>query len=282
MGKKLTIYMLDGTPTGAMTVEIGNWSGKAVFAPRGVLKKTLERSEFESPGVYFLKSESDDADFDGSIYIGEAEELRARLKTHVAERDFESMICFLSKDELLTKAHIKFLESRLIALTKDANTSQIENSTHPKLSKISEADISDMEYFIDQIKLVLPAVGIRSLVSSVRTTHLTTPTTTQSVVYSIKSPSLKAQMIEAEDGFVVLKGSEASKDVSDSISPGRVHLRTKLLDAGTLVLKNDRFVFTEDTLFNSTSEASSVVLGRQSAGPLFWIDPSGITYKENQ
>ena len=107
MGRKLTIYMLDGNATGPKTVEIGNWSGKAIFSPRGSLKGMLERAEFDNPGVYFLKSESETSDFDESIYIGEAEELRVRLKQHIADRDFESVVCFLSKDEMLTKAHIK-------------------------------------------------------------------------------------------------------------------------------------------------------------------------------
>ncbi|MFC5456864.1 GIY-YIG nuclease family protein [Prosthecobacter fluviatilis] len=212
MGKKLTIYMLDGIPTGAMTVEIGNWSGKAIFSPLSKLKKIVERAEFDGPGVYFLKSASESSDFDDSIYIGEAEVLRARLKSHIANRDFESVICFISKDELLTKAHIKFLESKLISLAKAANTSKLENTNKPSLPRISEA----------------------------------------------------------------------SKTVSDSISEGWIRLRTKLSDAGILVVKNDRLSFAEDAVFSSPSAASSVVLGRQSPGPIVWIDSHGRTYKENQ
>jgi len=71
------------------------------------------------------------------------------------------MICFLSKK--LTKAHVKYLESKLLTLAKEANTSNVENRNHPKPSKISDPDISDMQDFIDHIKLILPFVGIRSL-----------------------------------------------------------------------------------------------------------------------
>ncbi|QDU16516.1 hypothetical protein CA11_43480 [Gimesia maris] len=84
MGRKLTIYMLDGFATGPKTIEIGNWSGKAIYSPRAKLKSLLERQEFDSPGIYFLRGQSESYEFDESIYIGEAEELRARLKQHIA------------------------------------------------------------------------------------------------------------------------------------------------------------------------------------------------------
>jgi hypothetical protein len=274
--------MLDGTATGPKTVEIGNWSGKAVFSPRGSLKKMLERSEFDNPGVYFLKSESESADFSDSVYIGEAEELRARMKQHIADRDFESVVCFLSKDELLTKAHIKYLESRLISIARAANASEVENATTPKLSRISEADVSDMEYFIEQIQLVLPAVGLQTLVPSIQPAHIKAAEGSHGQEWRIKSQTIEARMIESNDGFVVLRGSEASTTLYKSIAEGWRKIRSKLSDAGALVEQDGKLIFTEDTSFSSPSAAASVILGRQAPGPVSWIDENGKTYKEIQ
>ena len=282
MGRKLTIYMIDGVATGSKTVEIGNWSGKAIYSPRASLKVLLERNEFDSPGVYLLKGQSTSDGFNESIYIGEAEELKVRLKQHIADRDFESVICFISKDDMLTKAHIKYLESRLISIAKKANSSYLENSNQPKLSKLSEADVSDMEYFLEQIKLVLPTVGMHLLLSEVTHPAEDKVSEVAQKAYKVKSKSFTASMIETADGFVVLSGSEASTKVNNSMAEGWRRIRSKLLDEGALKSDGNKLVFTENTNFSSPSAASSVILGRQAPGPISWIDENGRTYKEIQ
>jgi hypothetical protein len=282
VGRKLTVFMLDGTATGPKTVEIGNWSGRAIFSPRASLKGLLYRGEFGAQGVYLLQSESDDDKFDSSIYIGEAEELSVRLKQHIADRDFEAVVCFSSRDEGLTKAHIKYLEAKLIQLARDANTSRVENGNSPKGAKLSEAEASDMDYFIEQIKLILPVVGVRSLV--VATPHSVTlhqPTVGEHE-YFVKSKELKARMFEADGGFVVRAGSEAALVTSKSIALGWLNIRKKLIDAGVLKQVGDRYVFSEDATFSSPSAASSVILGRQAPGPISWVLPDGRTYKDAQ
>lgn len=282
MGRKLTVFMLDGTATGPKTVEIGNWSGRAIYCPRASLKALLHRGEVSAQGVYILQSESEDENFDSSIYIGEAEELSARLKTHIADRDFESVVCFSSRDEGLTKAHIKYLEARLIQLAKEANTSHVENGNSPKGARLSEADASDMDYFIEQIKLILPVVGVRSLVVATPhsvSAHQSSPDQNE---YQVKSTQLKARMVEVDEGFLVRVGSEAALTTSKSIAPGWVNLRKKLIDAGVLKQVGDRYVFAEDAMFSSPSAASSVILGRQAPGPVSWILPDGTTYKDAQ
>ncbi|QDT21916.1 GIY-YIG nuclease family protein [Gimesia chilikensis] len=282
MGRKLTIYMLDGSATGPKTIEIGNWSGKAIYCPRAKLKSLLSRQEFDSPGIYFLRGQSESYEFDESIYIGEAEELRARLKQHIADRDFDSVICFLSKDEMLTKAHIKYLEARLISLSREANSSYVENSNTPKASRISEADISDMEYFIEQIRLILPTVGLNSLVVAAPHSVQSVSTEDNDPTYRIKSKSLNATMVETDGAFVVKAGSQANISTSNSISEGWLKIRKKLLEAEVLKKQGKYLVFTEDASFSSPSAASSVVLGRQAPGPVSWLNQDGITYKEVQ
>ena len=282
MGKKLTIYMLDGSATGPKTIEIGNWSGKAIFATRATLKAILNRSEFDSPGIYFLRSQSESYEFDESIYIGEAEELRSRLRQQMVERDFESVVCFLSKDEMLTKAHIKYLESRIIKLSREANSSDVVNSSNPKGSMLSEADISDMAYFIEQIRLILTTVGMNLLVDAApRAAKAIKPPASEGT-YTIKSKTLKATMVEIGGGFIVKAGSQARHIKRQGGVDAWCRKKRKLIDKGILKKEADSFVFLQDASFPSPSMASSVVLGCQASGLTLWENSRGQTYKEVQ
>ena len=66
----------------------------------------------------------------------------------------------------MTKTQIRYLESRLVQLAIEAKTAQIDNGNSPSLPTLHEADISDMEYFLEQIKLILPVMGFKFLISS--------------------------------------------------------------------------------------------------------------------
>ena len=83
---------------------------------RRICDKILTRSEFDNPGIYCLKGDPTDEAFDEKIYIGEAENIKNRLKHHLSDpnKDFKELIFFVSKDELLTKTQIRYLESRLV------------------------------------------------------------------------------------------------------------------------------------------------------------------------
>lgn len=91
MGKKLTVYMIDGTAYGPRLSEIGNWVGKAIYSPRAAVNKIMNRPELDNPGIYCLKGDPTDDAFDEKIYIGEAENIKSRLKQHLSDpnRDFK-------------------------------------------------------------------------------------------------------------------------------------------------------------------------------------------------
>jgi hypothetical protein len=64
--------------------------------------------------VYIL-SGTDATTGNPRAYIGEAEVIRERLKQHKGKEFWISAIVFVSKDENLTKAHVRYLESRILA-----------------------------------------------------------------------------------------------------------------------------------------------------------------------
>lgn len=287
MGKKLTVYMVDGTAYGPRLSEIGNWVGKAIYSPRASVNKIMNRPEFDNPGIYCLKGDPTDEAFDEKIYIGEAENIKSRLKQHLSDpnKDFKELIFFVSKDELLTKTQIPYLESRLVQLALEAKTAQIDNENSPSLPTLHEADISDMEYFLEQIKLILPVMGFNFLISSTVSPKDFELSQTKSEIretYFIKTKTFKATMTETDQGYIVAKGSEAKKSLSNSCTETYINMRRKLLETKIMVEREDKLVFAEDAVFNSPSAASNMILGRNSNGFSEWVNKNGLTFKEVQ
>ena len=76
-------------------------------------------------------------------------------------KDFwEEAVLFVSKDGNLTKSHVRYLESRLIALAKEAKRATLVNGTSPsEQGKLPESDEVEMEEFIIQARLLLGTSG---------------------------------------------------------------------------------------------------------------------------
>jgi hypothetical protein len=142
--------------------EIGNWNGKVLAAPRGKLRELLKRSEVSRTGIYVLTG-PDPERLDGTIaYIGEADDVAARLLTHLRSGDndfFTRLAVVVSSDDNLTKAHVRFIESRLIRLARQAGAASLINGTDPDSQRLPEADRADMEFFVEQLTLMPPIVG---------------------------------------------------------------------------------------------------------------------------
>ena len=197
------------------------------------------------------------------------------------KKDFIELIFFISKDDLLTKTQIKYLESRLVQLAIDAKTAEIENGTTPSLPTLHEADISDMEYFLDQLKLILPVMGFRFLIASiVKQTEKDSVQEQKKILLKINSNKISANMYINNQGFIVTKGSQAKKNLSTSCTITYRTLRQKLLDTQILKESGEYYEFVEDTIFSSASAASNMILGRNSNGYTEWISERGIPLKE--
>ena len=106
--------------------EVSNWTGKALAAPRTELDDLLLREEAESAGIYFLFG-SDPESGDALAYVGEAEVIRDRLRQHKAKDFWNAVVVFVSKDENLTKAHIRYLENRLLQEAKESSKINLNN-----------------------------------------------------------------------------------------------------------------------------------------------------------
>jgi hypothetical protein len=78
-GKTIRIYLVDGEPTGILTAEISNWTGKVLVAPRSQLADLAKRPEVKRTGVYFLVGPDPENPLRDKVYIGEGDNLLTRL-----------------------------------------------------------------------------------------------------------------------------------------------------------------------------------------------------------
>ena len=148
IGTSIRIFLVDGDPEGFRIVEKSNWSGQAVVVSRAQYPSVRSRKEFDAPGVYALLAPAGEEGAKPRIYLGEADALRPRLDQHAKSKDFWTrLIAFTSKDLNLNKAHIRYLESRLVGLAHLAKTWSVENGNVPQPSNLSEPDVADAEGF---------------------------------------------------------------------------------------------------------------------------------------
>lgn len=162
-GRSLNLFLVEGSPRGIITAEIGKWSGKAVVAPRTALPKLFKRKESARTGVYLLKGPDIDTGSRMQIYAGESENITARLAKHDSDvaMEFYTHVCWIvSKDDGLTKAHVRYLEARIIEKIKAASRAILLNSTNPdSKGLLPEAAEADMETFLSEIEVLLPVLG---------------------------------------------------------------------------------------------------------------------------
>lgn len=274
----IKLFLPFGDPKRLRTAEISNWNGKAVAAPRTELDRLLERPEVEQAGVYFLIGTDPDSG-KPRAYIGEAEIIRERLKQHRAKDFWVSAIVFISKDDNLTKAHIRYLEGRLIDDASKAGRVILEN-TQTSGAKLPESDREDMEVYLSKIHQLLPVLGSDIVTPLLKATDPRS-NLEEELICSIKG--LVARGRRTPNGFVVLQGSQVVIENRPSAPirhPYVVSLRQRLVDDRTLVLEDGFYRFTKDAEFSSPSAAASVVRGGGSNGLVEWKDKSGRLLKD--
>lgn len=274
-GKTIKIFLIDGDPNGRMSCELSNWSGKAYKIPRIKIKDCTDRDDLTNTGVYLLFGKNDD-DKD-MVYIGESESILKRLNQHLTQKDFwNEAIIFISKDENLNKAHIKYLENRLHDIAKFANRYKIDNSIIPTQSSISESDRAEMEEFIEYIRMLVNTLGHKVFDEK----REFKPKQKQEIFFIKAARGADAQGEPTSDGFVVFKNSKAAGTIVNSMTPSFVTLRQKLIDQNVLLSKGEYFEFTDDYIFSSPSTAAVMVMGRNANGLTEWKQKDGKTLKD--
>lgn len=268
----IKLFLPHGDGTRLRTAEISNWSGKAFAAPRTEFDDLLAREELEGSGVYILTG-ADPATSKPMAYIGEAEVLADRLKAHKALEFWVAVVVILSKDENLTKSHIRYLEGRLLEQAEEANRFVLHNAQSSG-AKLPEADRHDMEEFLIKIHQLLPVLGSEVLTPI----GGTVPSGPAPIALQTEIKGLVARGRRTPTGFVVLAGSQAVAEPRPSAEqhwPSLLALRQQLLAEESLMPKDGHWVFTQDVEFSSPSQAGAVIHGGNVNGLTIWKDARG-------
>lgn len=294
-GRSIRLFLVDGTPNGLLTAEIMNWTGHVLTGPRSKLSELVQRPEVCRTGIYFLIGPDPENSFRSQVYIGESDDVGKRLKQHNRPeeqngKDFWEKVCLVtSKDQNLTKAHVKYLESQLIGRAKQVGRCTVLNGTAHDYTSLPEADLADMAFFIEQIRTVLPVLGFDFMRDVTRPAAVQQPDVTvppsESPRFILEMPSngLKASAQEIDGEFFVLAGSQAREDWIGTDS-GYKTLYKQLSEEGVINGEPGKLkTFTVDYSFSSPSAAAAVVAGRAANGRTKWtVVGSGQTYAEWQ
>ncbi|OBY76127.1 MULTISPECIES: GIY-YIG nuclease family protein [Acinetobacter] len=290
-GKSIKMFLADGSPNGILTAEIINWTGHVLSAPRTKLSELIQREECSRTGVYFLVSYDPENPLYPKVYIGESDDVANRLKQHnrteeAGGKDFWEKVCLVTgKDQNITKTHIKYLESRLIEIARRNGQCQLMNGTSHDYSKLPESDTADMEYFLEQIQVILPVLGYEFLKEIKRSSfnslvpNVMTGDVGADFYLAIKDVNAKAKIVDGE--FYVLQGSQVRREVSQPTHNYMKNLRPRLFENN--IISSDTYTFNQDHLFSSPSAAAAVILGRSSNGRRRWKQlGTDLTYEEWQ
>ena len=287
VGATLELFYVDGHPDGLLTAEMFNWTGHVLMAPRTQLADVLARREAGYSGVYILFGERDGQ---ALAYIGESDELGARIRNHDARKDWWTSAAYITASgNRLNKAHVRYLEARMVQIATEVGSCALDNGTVPQRTSLSDADEAKMEAFLESLLMVLPALKIDLFVKRVRP-KLPTLTTVPNVLQADlprftltgKKHHLHARAVLSEGEFVVEAGSTARLQW-EGHETGRSRyssIHAELLRTGVLKPEGETCVFTENYAFRSPSAAACVVHGRSANGAVEWRTEAGQTYKE--
>jgi Domain of unknown function (DUF4357) len=273
-GRSIELYLVDGRPEGLLTAKVFNWTGQVLRAPRLQIKAGLARPEADYTGVYVLLGEREGVPL---AYIGEGEEVGARIRDHDVKRDWwtEAILVTTSANEL-NKAHVKYLESRMVQQARDAGVMALENGNTPPKPGLSEAGRANMEEFLDTLFLVLPALGVDLFTSRKRPVVQVAPTAISPVVMQfvmdVPKHGVHAVAVLMNDEFVVQKGSGARSGWESKAEANHSYgdLHARLVSDGVIVVTEGKGIFAENYAFASPSAAAAIVAGRSANGRTSW------------
>lgn len=285
-GRSLELFFIDGKPDGMLTAEVFNWTGHVLMTPRTRVAEALKRKEAKYTGVYLLFGEQDEEPL---VYIGEGEDISDLIRNHDVKKDWWTFaILITSTADNLNKAHVKYLESRLVEEAREIGRITLENGNTPTRPSLSESAQANMESFLEYIFLILPALRIDSFLKKVRPATPPTNDSQQNEQETIFELNLKKENILAfaklsNGEFIVQAGSMARNSWVGDMAH-KTHywkLYDELCQQGILKDNGTHKVFQESYAFSSTSAAGAVVNGRSTAGPIAWkVKGTRQTYKE--
>ena len=291
-GKHIDLFLVDGEPGGITTAGIIGWTGQILNGPRSALTRLLDRKEAHRNGVYLLLGDDPDAIESVRCYIGKTEDFSARFLDHNREKEWWDRAFLISSlDDSFNEGHWGYLESRLLQIATTTKRCTLrDNVQNPQPRKLSEAQQSDAEAFLEQIRGVLPVLGVNILRGTHRTPERQAPPSDiDSPIFTLTSPKrgVKARARVVGYEFIMLEGSrvvgewsnEGSKPSTRNSYRNYRDRHAKLVDDGSIAVEGEIGTLTRDVPFPSPSAAGSIAVGYSCNGRIAWTWEGG-TYKD--
>ncbi|MBH5370447.1 GIY-YIG nuclease family protein [Bradyrhizobium glycinis] len=296
-GRTIKLFLVDGVPDGMRTAEIMSWTGHVLFAPRASVAALLARPEVKKTGAYLLIGpDPQDAD-QTMVYVGEGDNVGLRISSHNkdADKEFWEHVCVItSKDLNLTKAHARYLESRLIKIIDREGRASLANKSDPDFDLLPESDLADMDDFVARLQILLPVLGADFVrpTPQVRHSKAVKPTITPlseggidgvqvqkadagtHPEFRMSAGGLAARAVEVDGQMIILAGSDARSEEAPSLASNVRAYREQLRRAGKLrpAEGTGNLRFNEDVAFTSPSAAAQAVMGTSRNGRTDWIN----------
>ena len=183
---------------------------------------------------------------------------------------WNTAVLFVGQD--LDKAHIRYLEDQLFKMAKSCNRYKILTKNTFKNTRIKDSHQPMLEEFVDNVQLLISALGYKVLEKA------PTPAVTTTHFYC-QSNGSDAKGFISSGGFTILKGSKLTDTVAPSFekyAPSYFELRKRLETDGTII----NGVFESNYEFSAPSTAAAVILGRNANGKLEWKTKDGAPLKD--
>ena len=271
--KTIQMCIFDGNPNGKIMCELSNWNGRVYKVSRKDINDFSSREDSEFTGVYFLLGKDDENK--DTIYVGEAERMLTRIKQHFKDTYYwNDCIIVISKDNILNKAHVKYLENKFYCLAKDACRAVFLNNTIPTCSSVSEFDDAMLVEFIENTKLLVNTLGYK-VFDKVELKNI--DHANEEIFYINATRGAAAKGLIVSDGFMVMKGSRVAYDVTQSAADWIKNIRAKLIEKGII---GQNFIFDSDYIFTSPSVSAAIVMGRNANGRTEWRNSKGKSIKD--
>ena len=290
MDRSINLFVIESKKNFKI-VDLSNWVGKVFIGNRkhiDIIQEIQEISRFT--GIYFLLGKDLETN-ENYLYIGEADDVAKRIKQHSKNKNknwFEDFIIFTSKDNSLTKAHVKYLEKSLYELaSQNLTTIKLKNNNHPSGSNLLEHDIAYMKEFKNDMIFILNNLGILNFVKTKEEEN--TKTNQNSIFYLPLTKDrtdkdggiLSAKMIITDNGYLVLKDSYVeSAERAPSFKKHVYYKLRKKLEKEGLFIKSDiaGVLKTKENIpFDSCSAAAAVIKNRATNGRIEWKLKNGTT-----
>lgn len=269
----VTMILKNGTTTGIIQGNLDEWIGVSYKIPRNKMKEAKELKGINNTGVYILLG-VDEYTGENRAYIGEAEDIYVRLLQHNKDKEFWSeCIVFVSQDNSLNKAHIKFIENELYIKAKNVNRYLIENSSIPTKSTLGSADEIKAIKFLEKVMLLTSMYGYNMFNEILSKENRED---NNNLLYLTNNNIEYAQGILTDEGFVILKGSKIKKEIAKSLSPSLIKYAER--ERNSKDIKDN--VFINDHLCSTPSMAAVIILGRNSNGYSEWKNKDGVKLKD--